>query len=129
LLKTQEFSITDKPLWTGTRRKACPNAPVSYFVGWTIRAPDIALTPRDVYYALDGQQRSTVQSVPFSLAFAVEVDNLSTTSKLNTLTSKFMATYFPARVRLLRMAHWSDQRINTFIREFDDGVVQCRPHQ
>jgi hypothetical protein len=44
------------------------------------------------------QQRRTFQGALFSPTFAVEVDNLSTAFKLNTLTSKFKDTYFPAGV-------------------------------
>jgi Uma2 family endonuclease len=68
------------------------------FGAGTVRAPDVAFTPRDVYCALDGQQRSTFQGAPFSPIFAVEVDDLSTASNLNTLTSKFIDTSFPAGV-------------------------------
>jgi hypothetical protein len=77
------------------------------------QSPRRRITPRDVYYALDGQQRSTVQGMSFSLTFAVEVDDLSITSKLNTLTSKFIDTYFPG-VRL----GWLIDPINKMIYTF-----------
>jgi hypothetical protein len=52
--------------------------------------------------------------MPFSLTFAVEVDDLSMTSKLNTLTSKFIDTCFPAGVRL----GWLIDPINKMIYTF-----------
>jgi len=98
------------------------------FGAGTVRAPDVAFTPRDVYCALDVQQRRTFQGAPFSPTFVVEVDNLSMASNLNTLTIKFKDTYFPAGVRLGWLIDPINKTIYTFMRE-SDGVVRRRPHQ
>ena len=93
-----------------------------------IKAPDVAFTPGDVYSALDEQQLSTFQGAPFSPTFAVEVDDLSTTSKLNTLTSKFKDTYFPSGVQLGWLIDPVNKTIYTFMRG-SDGVVRRRSHR
>jgi Uma2 family endonuclease len=74
---------------------------------------------------LDEQQLGTFQGAPF---FAVEADDLSMSPKLNTLTSKFMDTYFPAGVQLGWLIDPINKIIYTFMRE-SDGVVRRRPHQ
>ena len=98
------------------------------FGAGAVKAPDVAFTPRDVYRALDVQQRETFEGAPFSPNFVVEVDNLSTASKLNNLTSKFKDTYFPAGVQLGWLIDPINKKIYTFMRE-SDGVVRRRPHQ
>lgn len=98
------------------------------FGAGTIKVPNVAFTPCDIYSALDEQQRWTFQGAPFSPTFVVEVDNLSTASKLDTLTSKFKKTYFPAGVQLGWLIDPINKKIYTFMRE-SDGVVRRRPHQ
>ena len=96
--------------------------------GGAIKAPDVAFTPGNVVAALDEQQLSTFQGAPFSPTFAVEVDDLSTTSTLNTLTSKFKDDYFPSGVQLGWLIDPVNKTIYTFMRG-SDGVVQRRSHQ
>ena len=98
------------------------------FSNGAVKAPDVAFTPSDVYCGLDAQQMTTFQGASFSPTFAVEVDDLSTTSKLNTLTSKFKDTYFPNGVRLGWLIDPINKTIYTFSRE-SDGVVRRRQHQ
>ena len=93
-----------------------------------VKAPDVAFTPKDIYCGLDAQQLDTFQGAPFYPIFVVEVDDLSTASKLNTLTSKFLETYFPAGVELGWLVDPINKTIFTFKKESDD-VVGRRPHQ
>ena len=68
--------------------------------GRTIRAPDVAFTPKQTYCNLTQQQLLTFRGQPFSPIFAVEVEDLSVASKLSELTRKFKDEYFPAGVEL-----------------------------
>jgi len=72
--------------------------------------------------SLDVQQRRTFQGAPFSSILVVEVDNLSTPSKLKTLTNKFKDTYFPAGVRLGWFIDPINKIIYTFMRVLSDVV-------
>lgn len=98
------------------------------FSNGAIKAPDVAFTPSDVCCGLDVQQRRTFQGATFSPTFAVEVDDLLTTTKLDTQTSKFEETYFPNGVRLGWLIDPINKIIYTFSRE-SDGVVRRRQRQ
>jgi Uma2 family endonuclease len=98
------------------------------FGAGTIRAPDVAFTPRDAYCALDDRQRRTFQGAAFCPTFVVEVDDISSSSTLNMLTNKFKDTYFPAGVKLGWLIDPINKTIYTFT-EVSDGVVRRRPHQ
>ena len=93
-----------------------------------IKAPDVAFTPWNVYAALDEQQRRTFLGAHFCPTFTVEVDDLSTTSKLNALTRKFKDTYFPSGVQLGWLIDPFNKTIYTFMRG-SDGVVRRRSHR
>ena len=95
--------------------------------GEGIRAPDVSFTPSDIYRGLDQSQLATFQGHPFSPTFAVEVENLSETRKLNELTDKFKTTYFPAGVEL----GWIIDPINenVYVLKRDrDNLVRRRHH-
>jgi len=68
--------------------------------GRTIRAPDIAFTPRGTHDSLDAEQLRTFQGQPFHPTFVVEVEDVSAGPKLEKLTDKFKTEYFPAGVQL-----------------------------
>ncbi|CAG8546099.1 16104_t:CDS:2 [Cetraspora pellucida] len=62
--------------------------------GKTIRAPDIAYTPKEIDRKLDAQQNWSFKGNPFTPIFVIEVGNISTRSKLEELDRKFNDVYF-----------------------------------
>jgi len=66
----------------------------------TIRAPDVAFTPKETYRTLSAEQLRTFRGKPFHPSFVVEVEDVSRAFKLAELTTKFKETYFPAGVDL-----------------------------
>ncbi|CAJ0834222.1 15307_t:CDS:2 [Entrophospora sp. SA101] len=62
--------------------------------GKTIRAPDIAYTPKEIDCQLDAQQNWSFKGDPFTPIFVIEVGNISTHSKFEELDRKFKDVYF-----------------------------------
>ncbi|CAG8701076.1 5279_t:CDS:1, partial [Ambispora gerdemannii] len=62
--------------------------------GRTIRAPDIAFTPRNIYRNLTAQQLWTFQGQPFTPVFVVEVGDTTKNSDFERLNEKFKNIYF-----------------------------------
>jgi len=93
-----------------------------------IRVPDVAFTPRNTYCGLSDQQSRTFQGDLFCPTFVVEVDDFSSPSLLDALTTKFRNTYFPAGVRLGWLLDPINKTIFTFMRD-SNGVVQRRRRQ
>ena len=50
---------------------ACTSSQGGFNFNWEIRAPDVAFTPKEVYRALDEEQRRSFQGDLFSPTFAV----------------------------------------------------------
>jgi Uma2 family endonuclease len=96
--------------------------------GRTIRAPDVAFTPKETYRNLDEQQLYTFRGDPFNPTFAAEVEDVSHDSKLSELTKKFKDVYFPAGVQLGWLADPVNRRFYVFKRE-RDNVVRRREHR
>src|SRR5437763_6576449 len=62
--------------------------------GKTIRAPDIAYTPKEIDRQLDAQQNWSFKGDPFTPIFVIEVGNISSHSKFEELDRKFKDVYF-----------------------------------
>ena len=106
---------------------ACTSSQGGFNFNGAIRAPDVAFTPKEVYRALDEDQRRSFQGDLFSPTFAVEVEDLIATGKLSVLTDKFKDTYFPAGLKL----GWLVDPINKEVHVFKwdkDGTVRRRQH-
>lgn len=95
--------------------------------GKTIRAPDVAFTPKETYRGLSAKQRRTFRGKPFHPSFVVEVEDLSPRTKLGDLTSKFKETYFPAGVMLGWLIDPINKTIYTFKKD-RNGTVRRRNH-
>ncbi|CAG8751076.1 10344_t:CDS:2 [Racocetra persica] len=62
--------------------------------GKTIRAPDVAFMPRNIYCNLTEQQRWSFRGEPFTPIFIVEVGVIENKSDFDKLDSKFRDVYF-----------------------------------
>ena len=104
---------------------ACTSSQGGFNFNGAIRAPDVAFTPKDVYRALDEQQRRSFQGNLFSPTFAVEVEDLVATGKLLELTQKFKDTYFPAGLELGWLVDPINKDLYVFKRDKDGIVRRC----
>jgi len=117
----------------GTRQNGVPTSSQGGFNftmevgGRTIRAPDIAFTPKQVYRRLSVQQRRTFQGELFHPSFVVEVEDVSRAAKLEELTAKFKETYFPAGVELGWLIDPINKGIFVFKRD-RNGLVRRYNH-
>ncbi|CAG8523384.1 8947_t:CDS:2, partial [Scutellospora calospora] len=62
--------------------------------GKTIRAPDIAYTPKEIDRKLNAQQNWSFKGDPFTPIFVIEVESILTHSKFEELDKKFNDVYF-----------------------------------
>jgi len=92
--------------------------------GRTIRAPDVAVTPKETHRSLDQQQFWTFRGQAFHPTFVVEVEDVSTASKFEELKDKFKSDYFPAGVELGWLVDPVNRNIYVF-KEDINGVVRC----
>jgi Uma2 family endonuclease len=106
-----------------TRQNGVPTSSQGGFnFNGEIRAPDVAFTPKEVYRALDEEQRRSFQGDLFSPTFAVEVEDLVATGKLSELSHKFKDTYFPAGLKLGWLIDPINKAVYVFKRDKDDTV-------
>ncbi|KAF9414093.1 hypothetical protein BGZ76_004923 [Entomortierella beljakovae] len=82
--------------------------------GKDMRTPTAAFLPKKIYRSLNEQQLETLDGDPFYPTFVVEVQNVSSESKLQELTDKFMNVYIPAGVQLGWLIDVENQKIFTF---------------
>ncbi|KAL1920699.1 uncharacterized protein VTP21DRAFT_1076 [Calcarisporiella thermophila] len=90
--------------------------------GREIRAPDVAFTPKEIYRALDEQQLDTFRGQPFHPTFVVEVEDVSSSSKLAELTEKFKEIYFNAGVDLGWLINPANKKIYIFEKTLNGSV-------
>ena len=95
--------------------------------GRSIRAPDVAFTPKQTYRSLSVVQRRTFKGEPFCPTFVVEVEDTSKKAKLTALTAKFKETYFPAGVQLGWLIDPIGKKIFVFKRD-RNGLVRRYSH-
>ncbi|KAF0514293.1 zinc finger, c2h2 domain-containing protein [Gigaspora margarita] len=62
--------------------------------GKTIRAPDIAYTPKEIEYRLDARQKWSFKGDPFTPLLVIEVGNILSRSKFEEMDRKFKDVYF-----------------------------------
>jgi Uma2 family endonuclease len=90
--------------------------------GNEILAPDVAFQPKDIYRSLDNDQLHSFRGEPDHPTFVVEVDDVSSPGKLETLIKKFKERYFLAGVELGWLVDPVNLTIHSFKRDINGSV-------